>query len=169
MKKWFKYTIDYEYGTATLLTKDRMEGLGLFYHLAGQCFGIRKSIGETKLLNEELIEFDGKETAPKASGENIMAIGMGDYSNTMIHAMINRETKIDIPKEKLDKVSFVLAHSGDVIVFSDTKFDGDYWKLLDAGDTNWCICKTEGKPELKCEVHHFRVKDHDKVCKEHKK
>lgn len=44
-----KYKIDYEYGVANLYTpspdwKDR------FYELAGECFGIRKSIGKTTLL-----------------------------------------------------------------------------------------------------------------------
>ena len=44
-----KYTINYEFGEAVLYTpsknwKDR------FYTLANQCFGIRKSIGEVKLM-----------------------------------------------------------------------------------------------------------------------
>ena len=44
-----KYTIDYEYGKAVLYTpsenwEDR------FYKLANRCFGIRKSIGEVKLM-----------------------------------------------------------------------------------------------------------------------
>ena len=45
------FKIDYEYGTALLYTprdnwKDR------FNKLAGQCFGIRKSIGDTRLISQ---------------------------------------------------------------------------------------------------------------------
>jgi hypothetical protein len=94
-----------------------------------------------------------------------MKMGMGDYTGIMLHAMFNKETQIDIPKDKLDKVQFVLAHDGDVIVFSNTKIDGSYWKLKSEHGDDWCICKEEGKPELNCEVHHFYVKNHDKICK----
>lgn len=47
-----KYVINYEYGVAELYTphKDWKER---FYELASQCFGIRKSIGEVKLISKE--------------------------------------------------------------------------------------------------------------------
>lgn len=45
------YTIDYEYGIAKLYTpKKNWEER--FYDLAYQCFGIRKSIGEVKLISK---------------------------------------------------------------------------------------------------------------------
>lgn len=46
-----KYTIDYEYGTALLYTPSQ-DFLGRFYELAEQCFGIRKSIGNVRLIQE---------------------------------------------------------------------------------------------------------------------
>jgi hypothetical protein len=45
--------IDYEHGTAKLWTKDELSTENWdnrFYHYASQCFGIRKSIGETTIL-----------------------------------------------------------------------------------------------------------------------
>lgn len=44
-----KYLIDYEYGIAELYTPSE-QWLNRFNELAGQCFGIRKSIGEVKLI-----------------------------------------------------------------------------------------------------------------------
>lgn len=44
-----KYVIDYEYGIATLYSPSE-NWEERFYSLAEQCFGIRKSIGEVKLL-----------------------------------------------------------------------------------------------------------------------
>lgn len=167
-KKWFKYTIDYEYGTAHVYSKDRLEKpLSIFYNLAGNCFGIRKSIGETKLLDEELINFDGELSTPKNTEKQIMAIGMGDYTNTMLHAMINKENHEDISQEKLDRIVYILAHSGgDLIAFSDTKDkEGDFWKIKSEWGDEWCTCKKEGKPELVCKVHHFYVANHDKKCR----
>lgn len=45
-----KYTIDYEYGQATLYTPSS-DWEDRFFSLANQCFGIRKSIGETTLIS----------------------------------------------------------------------------------------------------------------------
>lgn len=45
-----KYTIDYKYGTAKLYTPSE-DWEGRFYELAGQCFGIRKSIGDVSLIS----------------------------------------------------------------------------------------------------------------------
>lgn len=56
MPKWNKYTIDYGYGYADLCTVDKLSpenATDMFYHLAYQCFGIRKSIGEVKLVKHE--------------------------------------------------------------------------------------------------------------------
>jgi hypothetical protein len=47
-----KYKIDYEHGKAELYTPS-LDWEGRFYELASQCFGIRKSLGEVKLLNKE--------------------------------------------------------------------------------------------------------------------
>lgn len=171
VKKWFKYTIDYEYGMAVMFSKERPENpISLFYALAGECFGIRKSIGETKLIDEELVPIETKITSPKATGEQVMKMGMGEYQATMLHAMFNRESTSNLPKEKFDLIDFVLTHDGDLIAFN-SKFrdsEGGYWKIMsEHGDV--CTCKETGKEELSCEVHHFWVKNHDKICKEHKK
>ena len=45
------YKIDYEYGRAILYTPSK-EWEERFIKLASQCFGIRKSIGEVKLMSE---------------------------------------------------------------------------------------------------------------------
>lgn len=47
-----KYTIDYEYGVARLYTPSE-DWEDRFYDLAGQCFGIKKSIGNVKLIKKE--------------------------------------------------------------------------------------------------------------------
>lgn len=67
-----KYEIDYGYGTAILYTENN-DWKKRFFELAGTCFGIRKSIGYVKLINEseedapdkypdeyERLEFGGK-------------------------------------------------------------------------------------------------------------
>lgn len=46
-----KYYIDYENGTAELYTPSE-HWLARFYELAGQCFGIRKSIGQVRMIKE---------------------------------------------------------------------------------------------------------------------
>ena len=46
-----KYYINYENGTAELYTPSE-HWLERFHELAGQCFGIRKSIGRVKLIEE---------------------------------------------------------------------------------------------------------------------
>jgi hypothetical protein len=47
-----KYTINYEYGVAQLFTPED-DWKNRFYTLASQCFGIRKSIGEVRLISKE--------------------------------------------------------------------------------------------------------------------
>ena len=47
-----KYTIDYEYGIATIYTPSE-DWENRFYDLASQCFGIRKSTGKLKLIEKE--------------------------------------------------------------------------------------------------------------------
>ena len=47
-----KYTIDYEYGVARLYTPSE-DWENRFDDLASQCFGIRKSIGDVKLIEKE--------------------------------------------------------------------------------------------------------------------
>ena len=47
-----KYLIDYEYGIAKLYTPNE-DWEERFYELANQCFGIRKSIGEVRLISKE--------------------------------------------------------------------------------------------------------------------
>lgn len=161
-KKWFKYTIDYEYGMAVLLCRDRLEQpMATFHNLASECFGIRKSIGETKILDEELIPFTGSLHVDRVDGEHVMKMGMGDFTSTMLHALVNRDFDIDIPEDKLDRVKYILAHSGDVIAFSDATW-GEYkdpWKVLSEGGDEWCTCAVEGVPEKSCPVHEFYVEE----------
>jgi len=47
-----KYLIDYEYGISKLYTPNE-DWEERFYELANQCFGIRKSIGEVRLISKE--------------------------------------------------------------------------------------------------------------------
>ena len=47
-----KFVIDYEYGRCNLYTPDE-NWENRFYELANQCFGIRKSIGEVRLISKE--------------------------------------------------------------------------------------------------------------------
>lgn len=47
-----KYIIDYQFGIAYLYTSSD-EWEERFYHLAKQCFGIRKSIGKLELIRIE--------------------------------------------------------------------------------------------------------------------
>lgn len=166
--KWFKYTIDYEYGNAELWTKQRQDNpLDTFYGLASECFGIRKSIGKTELLDEELLEIGDKVTSPKQTGEQVMKNGAGDYTATMLTAMVNTANDYELTQEQLNKLEFILTHSGgDFIGFTaDKDREGNYWKLINEHG-NVCTCKKYGTEELSCENHHFWVKNHDKVCKE---
>lgn len=58
-----KYVIDFGYGKAELYTpSDDWESR--FYHLANQCFGIRKSIAHAKLISNT-----NKEPQNKLDGE----------------------------------------------------------------------------------------------------
>lgn len=53
-----KHEIHYEFGKAVLYSPvPPEEALNRFHKLAGQCFGIRKSIGDTNLLSS--MPFDG--------------------------------------------------------------------------------------------------------------
>ncbi|MCK4500173.1 hypothetical protein KAU11_06720, partial [Candidatus Babeliales bacterium] len=72
MNKWTGYNIDHDYGVAVVLTNQKVKDpLELFYELAEQCFGIRKSIGETKLLNTfDDIDFDSISLPEDNSMEN---------------------------------------------------------------------------------------------------
>ncbi len=47
------YEIDYEHGKAKLYTPETNDPINRFYDLASECFGIRKSIGDTELLNSK--------------------------------------------------------------------------------------------------------------------
>ena len=51
--KYYMHKIDYEYGEAVVVnqTNDPKEVLEDFYEKAGQCFGIRKSIGEVEITS----------------------------------------------------------------------------------------------------------------------
>ena len=46
-----KYLIDYEYGIAELYTPHE-DWERRFQHLSDQCFGIRKSVGEVRLIEK---------------------------------------------------------------------------------------------------------------------
>jgi hypothetical protein len=126
--KWFNYEIDYEYGKATLLSKDRLkEPLVKFNNLASECFGIRKSIGETKLLDEKFEEITMNGEAPKS--DNI-ARHPDLYSNP-IQVMVEnmKYPYYEIKQEWLENGEYILIHSGgDVIVFDkdDKKIKSEF-------------------------------------------
>jgi hypothetical protein len=64
--KWIKYTIDCNCGKTVLYTRKRPKDTKkLFYELADQCFGIRKSIGKTKVLSEGMVALPTMFTPPK--------------------------------------------------------------------------------------------------------
>jgi hypothetical protein len=117
MEKWFKYKIDYEYGLAELWAKDRIKNpLDKFYDLASMCFGIRKSIGQISLISEEFLPITEDISTPVNDSEHIMKNGMGDYMSTMLHSLTNKSNS---EKIKMDKVYYILAHSGgDIITFT---------------------------------------------------
>lgn len=53
----YKYTIDYEFGVANLWTPvEEPLVVPHFQSLANQCFGIRKSVGITKIISVESSE-----------------------------------------------------------------------------------------------------------------
>lgn len=117
-KNWFRYKIDYQYGIAELWSKDRLvEPLERFETLANECFGIRKSIGDTRLLAEELLPLGETITTPKTTDDNIRQ-ATGDFAGALLLQLINRQHTKSVPAEKLAEARFILAHSGgDVIVF----------------------------------------------------
>lgn len=166
--KWFKYKIDYEYGTADLWTKERQDDpVSKFYDLASRCFGIRKSIGHTKLLDEELLELGDNISTPKSTDDQVMKMGGDSLANTRLHAMLNQVHDYNVNQTQLEKLCYILAHSGgDLVGFTEDKDpEGNYWKLLSEwGDV--CSCKKYGMAQLSCDVHHFWTKDHEKVCRE---
>ena len=131
--EFYKYIIDYEYGVGNFYTTeaDRKKALSQFLNCASECFGIRKSLGETTLKIR--------------------------YKNV----------QLPIPYRNKGGDLLLTHNGGDEILFTTRVRgkDNEYWKLhSEWGD--WCSCKKKGKEELSCEVHHFWVKNHDKVCKE---
>jgi hypothetical protein len=120
------YKIDYEYGTAVLITKEpEKEPLDLFYDLAYQCFGIRKSIGEVKLLGEEEVNLDKVELPEDNSLDNHPELD--NPLQRMMNAMGKRF--FTIPRELEEKAKYILIHSGgDLIAWSDkdTKIKSEF-------------------------------------------
>jgi len=120
------YKIDYEYGTAVLITKEpEKEPLDLFYDLAYQCFGIRKSIGEVKLLGEEEVNLDKVELPEDNSLDNHPELD--NPLQRMMNAM--RKRFFTIPRELEEKAKYILIHSGgDLIAWSDkdTKIKSEF-------------------------------------------
>ncbi len=111
------YKIDYEYGTAVLITREKEDNpLDLFYDLANQCFGIRKSIGETKILSEEDVNLDRIELSEDKSLEN-----HPELDNPIQRAMQEMsDKKFIIPRELEKTAKYILVHSGgDMIAWSD--------------------------------------------------
>lgn len=49
-------TINYTYGVATMITPYQGDALQHFYELANQCFGIRKSISDPKVISVNEVE-----------------------------------------------------------------------------------------------------------------
>ena len=114
--KWFYYKIDYEYGFAYLWTRKKPKNpINLFYDLANQCFGIRKSIGETKLLEEGEQEPASMIEMPKTPMERHPDI----YDNPLSRIMGRMTYHHEIPKDKLTKANYILIHSGgDLIMWT---------------------------------------------------
>jgi len=76
-------------------------------------------------------------------------------------------SNVELPIPYRDKgATHFLSHNGDDILFNARyrNHKGEYWKLY-SEHGEWCSCKKMGKEELSCDVHHFWVKNHDKVCK----
>lgn len=133
-----KFEIDYEYGIADWWTTSAPELVLREFNVAANCcFGLRKSLGDTRI---------------RASFENVAPPLPYREGDTL--ALSHGATHL-------------LTHSGDEILFdfAHATADGDPWKLRDQGD--WCSCKVRGQAELACSVHHFWVPDHNKVCSEH--
>ena len=120
------YKIDYEYGTAVLITSEKEENpLDLFYHLAEQCFGIRKSIGEVKLLGEEEVNLDKIELPKDNSLDNHPELD--NPLQRMFSAM--GQKSFTITRELEEKAKYILIHSGgDLIAWSDkdTKIKSEF-------------------------------------------
>ena len=122
-KKWFVYRIDYEYGIADLFCREQQERpITVFNNLAGECFGIRKSIGETKLLDEQLVDVsEGKFLPPKLGWVEKSRRHPDIYNHPIqriVESMPARE--ITLKPEIFEKANFILAHDGgDVIVWAD--------------------------------------------------
>ena len=57
---YYKHIIDYEFGKAHFITQssDPKAVMREFYECANQCFGIRKSIGETNIIASHAFETD---------------------------------------------------------------------------------------------------------------
>lgn len=110
------YKIDYEYGTAVLIAKTPEKDIvNLFYELASQCFGIRKSIGEVKILGEEDVNFDKIELPEDKSLNN-----HPEMDNPLQRMLKNLNPKsFTIPIEFEKKAKYILIHSGgDMIAWS---------------------------------------------------
>lgn len=119
--KWITHKIDYEYGTAVLLTRKKPKDvIDLFYDLAEQCFGIRKSLGEIKLLDSgEVANLDKVELPTDKSEENHPELYANPLSK-MMKAMC--KTNFTIPRTLEKKAKYILVHSGgDMIAWSDLK------------------------------------------------
>jgi len=112
-----QYKIDYEYGTAILITREKEKNpINLFYRLANQCFGIRKSIGEVKLLSEEEANLDKLELPEDKTLERHPEL------DSPLQRMINHfyDYTFTISKELEEKAKYILIHSGgDLIIWSD--------------------------------------------------
>lgn len=86
--------------------------------------------------------------------------------------LLGTSREFDLPSfltgdDSLPGVTMYLTHNGDRIAFDDRfECDGFPWKLF-SEHGEWCSCPERGVPSLTCDVHHFWVPDHNKLCKCH--
>lgn len=116
--KWFKYEVDYEYGVGTLLTrKQPKDPLALFYDLANQCFGIRKSLGEVKIKDESWEELPETIVTPKDTTLDRHP----DLDNPLQRLVANMSRNYDLTPPLVKKSNYILYHSGGDLVAWDKK------------------------------------------------
>lgn len=120
MKKWNAYEVDYEYGTAIMMLDHTIveeDVIDLFYTLAGQCFGIRKSLGEVKILGHSEPDLDKVVLPEDKSSERHPEL----YDNPLSRMLKTMSSdSFTIPREMEEKASYILVHSGgDLIAWSE--------------------------------------------------
>ena len=113
-----KYKIDHDYGIANMYSKVEVaDPLDLFYNLANQCFGIRKSIGDTKLISAEAIgEMPDYVITPTC---DLVSRHPEIYGNPMQQMITNAGQGVRKKFKPRKNTFYILCHSGgDLIMFT---------------------------------------------------